>query len=136
MMLRNYTDADFGKVKALLKKTRVYYQPLDKRGFLKKKIEQDPESIIVAEDSGELIATVFIIFDPWQSFIYHLAVSPEHRDQGIANCLMDEAEKRLKQRGIGRPTLFVEEENVKVVDFYKKRGWFTLYKTICMEKEL
>jgi ribosomal protein S18 acetylase RimI-like enzyme len=49
---------------------------------------------------------------------------------------MDEAEEKLKARGINRPTLFVEEDNRQVVEFYEKRGWFVLYKVFCMEKEL
>jgi len=135
MHIRNYNDADFPQLERLLKITKIYYAPLDKRYILKKKIEHDPESIIIAEDGENIIGTVFIIYDPWNSFVYHLAVHPDHRGRGLANKLMDEAEGRLKARGMNRPTLFVEEENPSV-EFYKKRGWFVLYKVFCMEKVL
>jgi ribosomal protein S18 acetylase RimI-like enzyme len=136
MQLRNYTDADFPELEELLKATGVYYEPLDKRQTFKKKIEHDPASIIVAEDAERIVGAVFIIYDPWESFIYHLGVLPDYRGQGLANRLMDEAEKRLKMRGMNRPTLFVEEGKEEIVEFYRKRGWFVLYKVFCMEKQL
>jgi len=136
MEIKNYQDEDFPQLEELLKDTGVYYEPLDKRDIFSRKIEQDPESIIIAEDSGRLVGTVFIIYDPWTSFVYHLGVHQDYRGQGLANRLMNEAERRLKARGMNRATLFVEEENPGVIDLYKKRGWFILYKTICMEKEL
>jgi ribosomal protein S18 acetylase RimI-like enzyme len=135
MNIRNYKDIDFPQLEQLLKITKIYYEPIDKRTILKKKIEHDPESIIIAEDNGRIAGTVFIIYDPWNSFVYHLAVHPDFRGKCLANKLMDEAEGRLKARGMDRPTLFVEEENPSV-EFYKKRGWFVLYKVFCMEKEL
>ena len=136
MQIRNYNDADFPKLEELLKATGIYYEPLDKREIFQKKIRHNPESIIVAEDNGRIVGAVFTIYDPWNSFVYHLGVHPDYRGKGLANGLMDEAERRLKARGIARPTLFVEEQNSEVVEFYKKRGWFVLYKVFCMEKQL
>jgi len=49
---------------------------------------------------------------------------------------MDEAEGKLKARGINRAILFVVEDNEQVVEFYQKRGWFILGQPFYMEKEL
>lgn len=136
IQIRNYKDAEFPQFEQLLKDIGIYYEPLDRRDIFKKKIEHDPEALLVAEENGRLIGTVFILYDPWSSFIYHLGVHPDYRRQGVANKLMDEAEEILKARGINRPTLFVEEDNKQVVELYEKRGWFVLYKVFCMEKEL
>jgi|SRR3989344_4622725 len=136
MKIRNYRDEDFPKLEELLKINGIYYEPLDKREILKRTIEHDPESIILAEENESLAGTVFIIYNPYESFVYHLGVHPNYRGKGLANKLMDEAERRLRERGIKRPTLFVEEYNEKVIEFYKKRGWFVLYKVFCMEKDI
>ena len=120
MQIRNYKDSDFPQLKKLLEDTNLYYKPLDKKEIFKKKIDYDQESIIIAEDNNKIIGTVFIIYDPWNSFVYHLGVHPDYRKLGLGNQLMDEAEKRLKARGMNRPTLFVEEDNEKVLEFYKK----------------
>ena len=136
IQIRNYKEAEFPQFEQLLKDIGIYYEPLDRRDILKKKIEHDPEAILVAEENGRSIGTVFILYDSWCSFVYHLRVHPDYRRQGVSNKLMGEAERILKARGINRPTLFVEEDNKQVVEFYEKRGWFFLYKVFCMEKEL
>ena len=136
MHLRNYNDKDFPNLIKLLEDSGLYYEPLDKRRILKRKIDYDSQSIIIAEEGHKVIGTVFTIYDPWNAFIYHLGVLPEHRKKGLGTILMNEAERRLKSRGINRPTIFVEEKNKGVLKFYKKRGWFSLYKVYCLEKNL
>lgn len=136
MGLRNYKESDFDQLLELFKITKVYYEPLDKRVIINAKIKHDPKSIAVVEEGDKIIGCVFIIYDPWNAFVYRLAVHPDHRGKGLANKLMDEAEKRLKERGMLRPILFVEEDNAEVLEFYKKRGWFVLYKVYCLEKDL
>ncbi|MEK6952225.1 MAG: GNAT family N-acetyltransferase [Nanoarchaeota archaeon] len=136
MQIRNYQDQDFQRLVELLKATENYYEPLDTRENLKIKIGHDPNSIIVLEDDNKLVGTVFICYDPWCSFIYHLSVHPNYQKKGLGSKLMDEAEKRLKEAGIRRPTLFVTEKNQQVIEFYKKRGWSVMGKVFDMEKEL
>ena len=136
MKIRNCNVNEISSLIGLLKFSGIYYAPLDTVEILSKKLKHDPESIIVADDNGKIVGTVFIIYDPWNSFVYHLAIHPNYQGKGFGNLLMDEAEKLLKKRGMNRPTLFVEEENENVLNFYKKRGWFVLYKTFCLEKEL
>lgn len=136
MILRDYQDPDFDQLITLLKDAGTFYEPCDRKEVFSKKIEIDPGSIIIAEEDGLVLGTVFIIYDPFQSFVYHLSVHPGYQRKGVGGRLMDEAEKRLKGKGVHRPTLFVEEENSEVVAFYKKKGWFVLYKVYCMEKEL
>lgn len=133
--IRYYKNKDFPQLEQLLKDTGIYYQALDKKNILKKKIDYDPESIIVAEDNKKICGTVFIIYDPWAPFIFHLGVHPDYQRKGLGSKLMEKAEGILKERGTIIPTLFVEEENQEVVDFYKKRGWKVLGSTLCMEKE-
>lgn len=136
MILRDYQDADFDRLITLLKEAGTFYEPADRRDTFRKKIGMHPGSIIIAEEDGSIVGTVFIIYDPFQSFVYHLSVHPEYQRKGIGSKLMDEAERRLRYKGVERPTLFVEEDNSGVVSFYKKKGWFVLYKVYCMEKEL
>lgn len=134
LKIRNYQDNDSPKLEQLLKDTGLYYKSLDKKNIFKKKIEHDPDSIIIAEYNKKIVGTVFVIYDPWNSCIYHLGVHPDYRNKGIGNKLMDEAEKRLKAKGIEKITLFVDEENHKAIEFYKKRSWKICNKNFAMEK--
>lgn len=136
MILRNYQDKDFPQLKQLLLDTDIFCESIDTKDRFQNKRDHDPASMIVAEKDNKIIGTVFIIYDSWNSFVHHLGVHPDHQGQGIANALMDEAENRLKKRGIDKPTILVEEENEQVLGFYEKRGWSVLYKTFCLEKNL
>lgn len=134
--IRNYKDDDSNKLEQLLKDTGLYYESLDKKEIFKNKIEENPESIIVAEDDGKLVGIVFVIYDLWNPMIFHLGVHPNYRNKGIASKLMDEAEGRLKAKGVEEVTLFVDEENHKAMDFYKNREWEICNKNFAMKKKL
>ncbi len=134
MRVRNYSDADFQRVKNLLELSGLYFSPLDRRALFRKKIRHDPQSIVILEDGKKLVGVVFVIFDPWASFVYHLCIHPDYRNKRLGTLLMNEAERRLRLRGVHTATLFVEEGNYGVVRFYKKLGWTVLYKTVCMQK--
>jgi len=137
MNIRFYNpNKDFFGLEKLLKETSLYYEPIDKEDIFKAQIKHDPKSIIIAEEKGRIIGTIFILYNPWQSFIYHLGVHPEYRNCGIGDKLMDKAEKILKKRSIKQPTLFIEKDNEKIIEFYKKRDWFVLYEVLCMEKKI
>jgi ribosomal protein S18 acetylase RimI-like enzyme len=59
-------------------------------------------SMIVAEDSGRVLGVVVVAYDGWRAFLYHLAVSPDARRQGIGRALMTDGENRLAAKGARR----------------------------------
>ena len=136
MDIRSYTPTDFSELEALLKATGVYYEPMDQADILARQIRHDPESILVGVEDGKVIGSVFVLFNPCQSLVYHLAVDPAYQRRRYGAQLMDRVEQQLKDRGVAQPTLFVEEGNEEVVGFYEKRGWFVLYPCLCLEKVL
>ncbi len=121
--IRNYKDEDFPKLEQLLKDAGIYYEPRDTKEIFKKCIEYDSESIIVAEDNDKLIGTAFVQYDYIFPRVYRLGVHPDYKNREVANKLADEAEKRLKARGIGKNTIYVGKENSEEAEFWKKRGW-------------
>ncbi len=136
MLLRNYSPGDFRQLVTLLRECGLFYEYIHRKSVIDKKIKHDPESVIVAEDNGKIVGTVTFIFDPWQSFIYSLSVAPEYRNKKIGSKLMDEAERRLKERGVNIANIFISEGNDAVINFYKKRGWCVWGKCTNMEKKL
>lgn len=95
----------------------------DEPGEIQKKLARDPDLFLLAETDGRVIGSVLGGFDGRRGLVYHLAVAPEYRQQGIASALMDELEQRLKQKGCIRSYLMVTFENIDAVRFYEKRGW-------------
>ena len=136
MEIKNCTIQDLNQVIDLWKKTDLYLKEVDRKKILEKKIKHDSKSIMVAKEDNKIIGVVCFIYDPHFSIIYHLGVDAKHRNKGIGNRLMDETEKRLKNRGVKYPVLFVTEKNKEVIEFYKKREWFIISKEICMGKDL
>ncbi|MGB9672771.1 MAG: GNAT family N-acetyltransferase [Anaerolineales bacterium] len=101
----------------------VHLGPSDTLDEIKKKLDYAPDLFLVAEKDGEIIGAVMGGFDGRRGLVYHLAVKQDYRRQGIASALMDELEKRFKQRGCLRAYLLVTRDNIEARDYYEKRGW-------------
>lgn len=67
--------------------------------------------VFVAEDDGAIVGAAVTAFDGWRAYIYHVAVVPARRGQGVAQKLMSEAEQILRARGANRVYLMVNEGN-------------------------
>lgn len=63
-----------------------------------------------------------------QGFIFDLGVSREHWGTGVAQLLMDEAEKFVKEKGGLFVSLNVNAHNGRAVAFYKKLGYMEEWK--------
>jgi ribosomal protein S18 acetylase RimI-like enzyme len=90
---------------------------------IQKKLARDPDLFLVAELDGKLVGTVIGGFDGRRGMIYHLAVDASVRERGIGGLLMDEVERRLKEKGCLRSYLLVTTDNQHAMRFYEKRGW-------------
>ncbi|MFI9831336.1 GNAT family N-acetyltransferase [Streptomyces sp. NPDC051913] len=71
----------------------------DDRDGVERLVARDPEALILAERSGELVGTVIAGFDGWRCHLYRLAVHPERRRQGIGSALLAAAEERFVELG-------------------------------------
>lgn len=116
--IRNYNKKDQEQLINLLKRTNLYYPLLDTPEIFKKKIRRDRDSILVAEDYCKIVGTVFIIYDVWNPFIFHLGILPEYQRRGLGKKLMNEAERRIEKTGAKEITIFVTEHNNKVLNYY------------------
>lgn len=95
----------------------------DSEAQLRNKLKRDPELFLVAEESGTIVGAVLGGYDGRRGIIYHLAVIPEARRNGIGNKLMDELECRLRALGCIRSYLLVKYGNEDARMFYQRRGW-------------
>jgi ribosomal protein S18 acetylase RimI-like enzyme len=97
--------------------------PSDAPQEIEKKLQRDPDLFLVAELDGRLVGTVIGGFDGRRGLVYHLAVEPAQRGQGIGSQLMNELEQRLRQKGCIRCYLLVTLDNPDAMEFYEARGW-------------
>jgi ribosomal protein S18 acetylase RimI-like enzyme len=95
----------------------------DEADEIAKKLQRDPDLFLLAELDGRIVGTVLGGFDGRRGLIYHLAVDPACRAQGIGSRLMDEVEARLRAKGCIRCYLLVTVDNLSAMQFYERRGW-------------
>ena len=88
-----------------------------------KKVQRDPDLFLLAELDGQVVGSVLGGFDGRRGMVYHLAVADVYRKRGIGSILMDELEKRLRQKGCLRYYLLVTNDNLEAMCFYQARGW-------------
>ena len=93
---------------------------------IEKKLRRDPDLFLVAEAGRDIVGTVIGGFDGRRGMIYHLAVHPKYRGQGLGGRLMDEVERRLKARGCRKCYLMVTPENTDAMKYYEQRGWYRM----------
>jgi ribosomal protein S18 acetylase RimI-like enzyme len=134
MKIRSYIPQDYDKIRNIFERCGIYRTEIDGEDNINLKIKHSPDSIIVAEENKSLIGTVFIIFDPWLSLIYHLAVDPDYQHKGIGTKLMSEAELRLKNKGARKIVIYVEKKNKNAINFYKKRNWSLVGESLIFAK--
>jgi ribosomal protein S18 acetylase RimI-like enzyme len=116
---------DYDKVLALWKSAGqgIHVRRSDEPGEIQKKLQRDPDLFLLAEQDGQVVGTVLGGFDGRRGMVYHLAVQVEYRLRGIGDALMEELERRLKQKGCIRYYLMVTNDNQEAIRFYEKRGW-------------
>ena len=131
-----YQDELYGELKRILQEAELYDETWEARENLKRKINRDPESILVAREEDELIGCVFIVEDGWNGFIWRLCVKEAHRQKGVGSLLMQEAEKIITRRGIKEASLFVDPQNTALLNWYKKRDYVEASKWRFMYKKL
>lgn len=92
-------------------------------------LERNPETCFVAEMDGKLTGVIMAGSDGRRGYIYHTAVHPAFRKQGIGSALVEKVLKALKQLGISKVALVVFERNKEGNAFWEKQG-FTVRKDL------
>ena len=69
--------------------------------------------ILVAKEDGELAGAAVATYDGWRAYVYHVAVAPRFRTQGIGHALMAQAEEYLTEAGARHVYVMVNEQNTE-----------------------
>ena len=95
----------------------------DSREGIAQYLKRNPTTCFVAEADGKLIGVIMAGHDGRRGFIYHTAVLPEHRKQGIAMALVDHAMQALEAEGIHKTALVVFASNELGNGFWEHIGF-------------
>ena len=86
-------------------------------------LERNPTTCFVSETDGKLTGVIMAGSDGRRGYIYHTAVHPSYRKQGIGSSLVRAVLESLKQLGISKVALVVFEKNKDGNAFWKKQGF-------------
>jgi len=124
LIIRSYKESDEQAVAALWR--RVFPDAPswnDPETDIRRKLSVQRELFLVAILGVQLVGTAMAGFDGHRGWVYYVAVSPEHRRQGIGRALMRRVEEDLAKIGCSKLNLQVRSSNRDVVSFYKRLGY-------------
>ncbi|WP_084037972.1 GNAT family acetyltransferase [Demequina sp. NBRC 110053] len=131
VLVRCFKPDDAGAVAALWRTCFPDDPPRNEpRAMIERKLARDPELFWVAvagadapAGSGEVVGAVLAGYDGVRGWLYHLAVAPDRRREGIGRALVEHAVVELHGLGCRKVNLQVRESNAAVVALYASLGW-------------
>jgi ribosomal protein S18 acetylase RimI-like enzyme len=121
---------DYAVVHVLWQRGDLWMRPSDGLEATRLKMTRDPGLFLVARSAdGRVVGTVMGGWDGRRAYVYHLAVAPERRREGVADALMDELEERFRKLGALKAKLQILVENEASKAYFAHRGY--LLEAVC-----
>lgn len=95
----------------------------DSREGIAKFLDRNPETCFVAVEQEKILGVIMAGHDGRRGYIYHTAVDPTYRYQGVGRQLVNHALKALDEQDIKKVALVVFEKNLEGNDFWQKCGF-------------
>ena len=97
----------------------------DSQEGIERFLERNPDTCFVAEDEDnkKIIGVIMAGNDGRRGYIYHTAVDPQYRNQGIATLLVENVLSALERQGINKVAMVVFEKNTNGNAFWERLGF-------------
>lgn len=95
----------------------------DSREGIARFLRRNPTTCFVAQEEEVLTGVILAGHDGRRGYIYHMAVTPVCRRQGIGALLVEHALAALKAEGIAKAALVVFARNRDGNAFWEKQGF-------------
>ena len=98
-------------------------QGRDSRESVASQFASGAQTALGVEDDGRLIAVVLATHDGRKGWINRLAVDPERRGEGYGTLLIREAERVLREQGMGIIAALIENWNDTSLELFQREGY-------------
>ena len=95
----------------------------DSKESTDKFIKRNPNTCLVAVNDSLIVGVIMVGNDGRRGYIYHTAVHPSYRKQGIAKILVEKAMNELSALGINKASLVVFDRNKTGNEFWESIGF-------------
>src|SRR5262245_8717586 len=123
MEIRTFQPGDEDEIVTLWDRCGLLRPWNDPRKDIARKIKAQPDLFLVGLIDGRLVASVMVGYEGHRGWVNYLAVAPEVRREGRGRKMMDEAERRLRERGCPKVSLQIRRGNSDVAAFYERLGY-------------
>lgn len=138
MNIRQYKTSDYDQLKALYLDSSTFGgqfdEARDSADRLQKKIEADPDAILVAELDGKLVGTVSLIDDGRVAWLFRYAVQKGQPE--ALKALHDKAIEILRSRGHLQVLVYTPVGNADLNERYEQLGFTKGGDYTCYWKEV
>lgn len=124
-MIRKMVLADYAEIYALwLSCTGMGLNDLDDSSDgIARFLKRNPDTCFVAQTGGKIVGTILAGHDGRRGYIYHTAVLPDYRKQGIGAQLVEQVLASFRALGIGKAALVVFDRNTTGNAFWESMGF-------------
>ena len=95
----------------------------DSESGISRFLKRNPTTCFVSETDSKLIGAIMAGSGVRRGYIYHTAVHPSYRKQGVGSALVKTVLESLKRLGVSKVALVVFEKNKDGNVFWEKRGF-------------
>ena len=96
----------------------------DSREGIARLLERNPATCLAAVDENDqLIGSILAASDGRRGFVYHMAVAPQHRGQGVGEQLVQSAMTALQELGVSKVGLLSFTDNEAASAFWDRMGF-------------
>ena len=108
----------------------------DSREGIDSFLRRNPETCFVAVNDDEVVGVIISGHDGRRGYVYHTAVHPDYRRQGIGRDLVAYAMSALKEEGINKVAMLVFAKNEIGNAFWETEGFTARTDVTYRNKEL
>lgn len=86
-------------------------------------LKRNPGCNYAAYAGTQMVGALLAGHDGWRGYLYHMAVSTDHRERGIGAQLVNAAVSGIRKEGISNIHCLVEHENLIAQQFWAACGF-------------